>query len=69
MRGKVIWFSSVTGSGFAEAEDGREVFLCYENLDDNILYLDSGEVVEFKLRVDSESNPKKLVATEVRRVN
>ncbi len=59
-RGKVKWFSNQKGYGFIEQENGKDVFVHYQDIQgDGFKTLKVNEEVEFEL-VDGEKGLKAL---------
>jgi cold shock protein len=65
MNGTVKWFNSEKGYGFITAEDGREVFAHFSNIqEDGYKSLDEGQTVSFEIEV----NDRGPQATNIRKV-
>jgi CspA family cold shock protein len=61
-RGKVKWFNAKKGYGFIATDEGKEVFVHYNEIKtDGFRTLDEGDVVEFEI----SSGPKGDHATNV----
>ena len=62
MTGKVKWFNAEKGYGFITAEDGKDVFVHYSQINsDGYKTLDEGQAVEFEIN----DGPKGPQATNV----
>lgn len=59
-KGTVAWFNDRKGFGFITAEDGRDVFVHFQEIErDGFQTLTVGEAVSFEL-VDEDKGPKAL---------
>jgi CspA family cold shock protein len=66
MQSRVKWFDNVKGYGFIEADDGKDIFVHYKQIQgDGYKTLREGHEVEFEL----EQGPKGPLATNVRMVS
>jgi len=63
MKGKVKWFNTRKGFGFIEKEDGNDIFVHMNDIEEGVS-LNEGDEVEFE-PADSPKGPK---ATKVRKV-
>lgn len=62
MTGKVKWFNAEKGYGFITAEDGKDVFVHYSQIQsEGYRSLDEGQAVEFEIN----DGPKGPQATNV----
>ena len=62
MTGKVKWFNAEKGYGFITAEDGKDVFVHYSQIQsEGYKSLDEGQAVEFEIN----DGPKGPQATNV----
>ena len=53
MNGTVKWFNAEKGYGFITAEDGKEVFAHFSNIEgDGYKSLEEGQAVEFAIEVN-----------------
>lgn len=60
VKGTVAWFNDRKGFGFITAEDGRDVFVHFQEIErEGFQTLNIGESVTFEL-VDEEKGPKAL---------
>ncbi len=58
--GKVKWFSNKKGYGFIECEEGKDVFVHYQDIqEDGFKTLKENEEVEFEM-IEGEKGPKAL---------
>ena len=63
MKGKVKWFNARKGFGFIEMEDGKDIFVHMNDIEDGAS-LNDGDEVEFE-PADSPKGPK---ASKVKKI-
>ncbi|MFC2174852.1 cold-shock protein [archaeon] len=63
MKGTVKWFNTTKGFGFIEKEDGNDIFVHMNDLEEGTT-LNEGDAVEF----EAEDSPKGPRAVKVKKV-
>ena len=63
MKGTVKWFNSTKGFGFIEKEDGNDIFVHMNDLEEGVR-LDEGDAVEFEVG-DSPKGPRAVKVKKV----
>lgn len=64
-KGVVAWFNDRKGFGFITAEDGRDVFVHFQEIErEGFQTLKVGEAVSFEL-VDEDKGPKALSVSPI----